>query len=883
MFLRILDRLTSFFLVQQEERGQTAYFLLIFLLLGAGLAIGRGSADALFFKRFGIEYLPLMFVFFGLLLAVFSTAYAAYADRIPSEKFYVYILILLVLMLSAAWLMMYMQVTDLVYPAYFLVFEVSSEILMMHALFYTSQNFETRQAKRLTPLIFAAAQLGRITGGLVLSLTSGFLGVQNMVPLWILLCGASVVLIVRRHRYIGVSPYYRSSRKGRNGFKHSLEQINQGLRFAKQSDLLKAASFALFFLVVSYYIASYSVNRIYTETFRTEESLSIFFGMLTATTAGAALLIQLFVTGRLLQRFGIKKVNLVFPVTSVLSYLLLAISFTLPAALVASFNKDSLMTAIRNPTRNLLFNALPDYMQGRGRSLLMALVLPVAVITTGGFLHGVRLIENAEVFLATGLVASAVYLYFSVRINRAYVRTILDTLKERVFLPENQQNNLLRNGGGALLAELIKGIGHDDPEIVVSHATLLVRGYPDKCMPVILDRIKRADAVLGNRLLKIVRHLDLSAHRDALRTCLVDADDQFRATVYSLLFSCREPEAENEVVSFLNSPDAEIQAIGAYGVFQYDRKDLYDKADGVLAHLLRHPNPVVVRAGLNLLRSAPVKEQHSILTNTLDHADVEIQKSALAAVYRWSGQPGKEWRVKIQALCDSADPGVRIACTRALSRYNEDEAAGILFGLLEDRHPGVRSEAVKSLKTVLPNHSAALMEWVLGNSGSPRAQQSVLDAMDRGTIGVDLFVKVARSRLEDALRCRDLLQTMDKSNGYRTPAEELLMHVLRERIQQYTNVILGVMAFLEDPVTLGVIRAGLQSGDPRQIANACEALSELKHLDLANGLEVLYGARHGKTARNGQWFLHPADGLRWVAGNLDPWMRKVAARALAAG
>lgn len=880
--MSISNRLAGFFLVQQEERGAIAYFLLIFLLLGAGLAIGRGSADALFFKRFGIEYLPLMFVSFGVLLSVFSTVYAAYADRIPSERFFVHILVVLVVILSASWLAMRAQVSSLVYPAYFLVFEVASEILMMHALFYSSQNFETRQAKRLTPLIFAAAQLGRIAGGVVLSSGSGLLGVQNMVLLWILLCGTSVVLVVRRHRYIGVSPYYRSSRKGRNGFKHSVEQIGQGLRFAKQSDLLKAASFALFFLVVSYYIASYAVNRIYTETFRTEESLSIFFGMLTAVTAGAALMIQLFVTGRLLQRFGIKKVNLIFPVTSVLSYLLLVFSFTLPAALAASFNKDSLMTAIRNPVRNLLFSALPDNLQGRGRSLLMALVLPVAVVTTGGFLHSVRAVENTVAFLFTGLIASAIYVFFSIRINRAYVRTILDTLKERVFLPEDHGDNLPRGSGEQLLNELVAGVAHKDADIVLAHASLLVRGYPDKALPVILERIRRADSALRIQLVGAIRDLDLGQHLATLLVYADDEDDSFRSVICSLLFAHRAPAAETRLESLLRSTNLDARTAGIFGVFQYGRADLRDEASKLLAHLLASPDAGAVLAGLDLLRRNPVPEHYPALIATLDHPDPEVQKASLDVVDLWPDTPGENRLHKIHALCNSHDPEVRKACARVLGRYTQDRARDILFQLLEDRHPEVRKQVVNSLKKVLPDASTTLIEWVSANSGSPRAQQSVLEGVNRGMVGVDRFVKVAEARLEDARRCKSLLNMMLASKPGNASAGELVVHALRERIQQYTGVILDVMTFLEDPYTLNVIRAGLQSGDPRQVANACEALSELSHRNLASGLETLYSTSHGKTDGDAYGFPGTGDGLLWVSEHLDPWMRTIAARALAA-
>lgn len=876
--MRFSDRLARFFLVQPGERGQTGYFLLIFLLLGAGLAIGRGSVDALFFKRYGFEYLPLMFVLYGLLLAIVSTVYAAYADRISSEKFFVTILVSLAVILISTWLMMSAQVTDLVYPAYFLVFEVSSEILMMHALFYLSQNIETQQSKRLSPLIFAAAQLGRITGGMILTFASGLLGVQNLVLLWIFLCAASVVLVVRRHRHTGVSPYYRPGRKGRTGLKHTLDQVHQGLRFVGRSELLKAASFALFFLVVSYYIASYAVNRIYTDTFRTEEALSSFFGLLTAVTAGTALFIQLFMTGKLLRQFGIKKVNLVFPVTSIASYLLLITSFVFPAALVASFNKDALMTAIRNPTRNLFFNALPDYMQGRGRASLLAVVLPAALVVTGAFLYLVRKMDNPLVFLAAGLVASVVYLAFNVRMNRAYVRTILNTLRERVFLPERQMEYVLKEGGEALLEQLVEGVAHEDPDISVAHASMLVRGYPEKALLPLLNRMKRADKHLVARLIKYVRRLELKPHRKILWQYIKEAEGHFQTSLYSVMFSNRDPRARALIIPFLHSSDPVIQATGVYGVYRFGWDDLNYLADKVLAKLLQHPDREHVLAGLNLLRRQPVKDRYAMLRSVLVYDDPLILQAALEVLVDWQDEPDDELLSTIQALCVNQDHRVREACAKVLACYRDDQVFDMLVGLLEDRHPDVRREAVLSLGKVLVDAPSMLLDWVMINAGSPRAQQSVIDEMDRGTIGIERFKKVAEARIDDARRCRALLEAIQVSGRSKQPASELVMHVLRERIQQYTDVILGVLGYLEDPQKVSVIRAGLQSGDARQIANACEALSELKYRGLAGGLESLFGFEPGSAPP----FKSTDDGLNWVAKYLDPWASQLARRALVA-
>jgi ATP/ADP translocase len=349
-------------LIRDKEHGQVAYFFCVFFLIGCGMALGRGTADALFFKRYGIEYLPLMYVVVSLFLCMTSVAYAAFADRIPSERFFNILFVSLIALLLLNWALIAFSDTTLSYPFYFLVYEVASELLTVHAAHYLSQNFEILQVKRLSPLIMAGTQLGVIVGGIFLASTSHALGVQNFLLIWSLLLAASLVLISVRHKTHGASPYFRPRHTRADKLGQAVNEVQQGLKFIRSSNLLRALSFSLFFLVITFYVLCYSANRIYTDTFQSEESLTMFFGILTATTSSIALLLQIFVTNRLLRRFGARRVNLIFPVTSIFSYFALLVSFSFPSAVFASLNKDAIMTAFRNPVRNLFFNALPENM-----------------------------------------------------------------------------------------------------------------------------------------------------------------------------------------------------------------------------------------------------------------------------------------------------------------------------------------------------------------------------------------------------------------------------------------------------------------------------------------------------------------------------------------
>ncbi|NNG12804.1 MAG: hypothetical protein HKM88_06105, partial [Halobacteria archaeon] len=124
-----MEGIRKLFLVHEDESREVLYFLLFFLLVSAGMAIGRSTAEALFFKRFGIEYLPLMYIIQSGLLAAASTLYAAFADRIPAESFFKALLGILVVLVGASWMVIANTGSTWIYPFYYLVYEVSSDLL----------------------------------------------------------------------------------------------------------------------------------------------------------------------------------------------------------------------------------------------------------------------------------------------------------------------------------------------------------------------------------------------------------------------------------------------------------------------------------------------------------------------------------------------------------------------------------------------------------------------------------------------------------------------------------------------------------------------------------------------------------------------------------
>jgi AAA family ATP:ADP antiporter len=877
-------KLSNIFLIKPHEFKSVVYYLSLFALMGIGLALGRGTADTLFFKRFGIEYLPAMYVLTSFSLSVVCFFYAAFADRISAERFFKYLFgILLVLLVFARILMQYPELSW-TYPYYYLVYEIASELLLVHGSLYLSQNLDALQSKRLMPLILGGSQVGIILGGVILAVLSPIIGVSNIVLAWAFVTFGAIVMVVLWHRKQGVSPFFRPGRKRKAGLSDALTEVNHGLKFMKTSRLLRAASFSLFFMVIMFYVLIYSVNRIYTQTFETEEALSSFFGMLTAVNSAIALIFQFLIVNRLLKRFGVKSANLYFPVTSIFSYLTLLISFTLPAALVGSFNKDAVMTAFRNPVWNLMMNALPANIQGRARAMTVAVVIPLALLFAGIFLIVVQALDEPAYFVTIGLISAGVYLYFNLQMNRAYVLEIVSHLKQKLTLPKDEMEKSLRGSDDSVLEELSRGVRHSDEQICLAFAKSLVHSFPDRATEVILERLPQASEALKDQLINLLIPLRSPLLKNYLSNALANANDRMKATLYRGLIILGDDTTRNVTTDFLDHENPRLQAIGILAIYRHELADMLPKANEVWRSMLLSPNISANISGLELLEIAdeiqllPDVDDDSLrqaIQHLLSETDLRLRKTSLRML-QFVAESEQDWLYQtLQQLSENENVEIRLACVNSSKALSDSTAEKILERALEDPHPEVRETAASLLSERYASDPQALVSRLVEfNQGSPRSQAAILSQLMRLDTSPDLLNAIAEIKAEEALQVA-AANRMVKSHpefGQSTPMT-LLGMALRERLEAVVDLTLQAMQTQENEDVIGAIRLGIRSGDARYRASGCEALYSLGNNSVGRPLATILES--GDEFKN-TVFENIQQVIDWCRDRNDPWLYECA-------
>jgi len=851
------------------------------------MALGRGTADALFFKRYGIDYLPVMYIIVSVTLCLSSLLYAALADRIPAEKFFKYLFSILAILLIGNWLAISETDSGLSYPLYFIIYEVASELLVIHAAHYFSQNFDTLQTKRLSPVIMSGAQIGAIFGGIFLATASHLVGVQNIILIWCLLLSLSLLIITIRHRQTGPSPYYRAGYKSNNKIEQSVSDIKEGLSLLKHSNLLRAMSFSLFFMVITFYVMSYSVNRIYTDTFTSEESLTAFFGVLSAVNSVAALFIQLFITNRLIRRFGAKKINLIFPITSIFSYLALLISFALPSAIMASFNKDALMIAVRNPVRNIFFSALPDNIQGRARATSIVVVMPIALSLTGALIWIMQSFENPVYLIALGISSALLYLYYCRQTNKAYVAEMVLHLKKKLFIPETDKRINTGTHDKELLEELSLSLTKKNT-LTVDLARYITTYFPFNANQLILNNIDNTDKATKDEIIHLLGKNYTKELHFYLKSEINTTDIHLKHTILTTLFESRNTDSFSLITDSLNSDSPRLQAAGIYGCLIFDDENSYEKAISVWTELTECNHINSRLASLELIKCINTSNSdHTlildnykiIISNLLKSEQYRALKLTLINLQNWPEDKFDEISELIYETYKRTPPCIRLLCIKVCHLMSDYMQLLFMQEVLEDNSQLVRDQAVEKLITSESYSPTDLVKWITTyNKGSPRSQLSVLKVLQQHNTSKQLMKDIAIAKAKDAQLITKAIRIISVDPRKKSiPSLELLNYTLTDRRQQIIDLTLFAMHTLEDPNNIDVVRAGIKSHNPRHIANACEVLLNLNEREIADILiDIFEDLNHKKNEisyNEAKDFSCTLDILLWCSKRLDPWLQ----------
>lgn len=816
-------------LMLRKGEGRVVLFLAILAALaGFGLSVGRASSDALFFKIYGVDHLPLMYVLIALMLVPLCLCYAAFVDRLTPHRMFIHMLLGFGALVGISWLGMRYAGGSSGIALYFIAYGVISELLLTHFEMYVGSFFDAQQAKRLVPSVAAVSRLGATLGGVFLGVVGSAMATENAAMVWTLCLAAVLGMVAWRHRG---EPARSLVKRGRATT--PVLMVREGLMFARQSPLMRVTAVGMFLLVLLLSVQEFLVGKIFVQHYHDERQLAAFFGWFSAILNGGVLAIQLFLSGRMIRLLGLKTMNLVFPLSTLLSFGLMTISASYMAAVMGRINTSGMLPGIRNTVAGFFFHALPGYMQGRARALITGLILPLGLVGAALFLWMVPKDAPLEWVAGGGFVLALVLFWVKLKKNDAYADSLLELVSQSVFT-EDAGRVADMGGLGREAALRLAGFMRkaDHVSVLNNYAEMLESLAGEHAGAAMLKVYPDLAPKLQDQLLPRLARLMPAGWEQVVWEASRHGDVHLAETTTRLLLVTGFPPAIQLSREWLETADPRLRAAAAVGCLHGKLPDLKEKAEHVLEELLQSLRPEEYLAALGALAAMPHEDLLPQVRPMLVSGNERARALALDIWSRCHLNAVDESVEIIDWALGNTSHKVRAAAIRAASRL---PSAGMpvldwLSRALRDPDHRVRQAGRASARFFLDMDQEA---W--GRSLAERENDFDLQNV--------MITELAASRIENKtgiLRqvserhvglARDKLMIMENLPGTaEAPDQEFLLlgKVLREEARRHLDVVLHILGCLDQGRQMSYIRAGLASRDRHLWAQAMESAMQLK-------------------------------------------------------
>jgi ATP/ADP translocase len=803
--------------VYEDEMSLFLWSALLLFLIRSSNIIFNNFAETAFLKRFGVEYLPMIFIINSISTFFIMSLIAGIMARLPGNRLLSYMLVVTGATVAALRFVVPLGF-QLLYPVLYIL-KAQYEVLL--GLFFwnlANDLFNTRQSKRLFPLITAGGVMGGVIGSFGTPFLARAISIDNLM--WVYL-GTSLAGALVVHRMGTLFPTLLPEEgktkkvKGRLSLKEEFKKV---VPLIKESALVKILIALTLLPNVVIPIINYQFNYAIDAAFATEGGMIEFFGFFRGALNGISFIILLFV-GRIYGRLGLPVALMFHPFNYVIAFLAFLFRFDYFSAMYAQLSTRVLRNTINNPARAVLMGLFPAEYRSIVRPFLRGTVVRIGTLLGSGIIIACTGIFHPRYLSLIALIFMSGWIATTFVLKRRYSRILLDLISRnmldlksqeeqdvsRIFLDRKVKSQLvdafLSSRGNTCLwyANLIKSLGMKDLD--------------DHILSVIKDQDDRTK-------MGLLSLLSPGAGEQAVRTLEGLADpDKPDLSIAALKAAAQLPPHLSKhflrrVFDSVDNP--EMKAYALMGLYRQEPHTYKPVIDSWLASEEMSEQ----RAGILSAGASNNGEYVPVLHSMLEKVEDESLISLVLEALHQLGAPQMD--ALVFPYLGHSSERVRQAALEAF-RVEDDNAIRAVIPLLGDGSPGVRDMArVKLEESSYQNAELLIESLVIPNRKLREGVFSLLESLE--IKDVDVF-RFARSQLERAYR--NLAEAEALRPFPEGEERDLLIDHLVQKKNARLETILRVLATQDRSGRMRIVWRGIYSADFRQKSNAIEALEDL--------------------------------------------------------
>ncbi len=907
------NRVAGFFKVKSGEGIALALLSGAMIAVESGYWMGGNGLDALVFGQYGSGVLPWLLMGKGVLAFIALTLYGYWLNRINRGVLLATTSFTVITGLLIARFVIEAYPSG---PVYFVIWPLAyviPDLLVMQTWSLARQVFDTRQAKRLFPLITAGDTIGIVFGNFLTPVFVNLVGgSKNLLLVWAALTLVAYLLMRPLRRKID-SRTKKVTRKSRDDERNQSlwESLKLGftiIRYYKMMGLLAITTATSALLYYALWLPYIDVSK--KNYPNNADELASFFGMVSGGATLAAFVLSLFVVNRLFTRFGVRNFVMVTSTVNALGFILIFVT-NLAFLPVVAFRLIQLvsMQAFTTSATQTLYNLIPPEPRDIGSSFNQAVSRQIGIILAGFMvLLPTTKIVDVKVIVVIAVGLSLFYFYTTLKMRSHYRPSLVQLLKEGqqdFFSSQEDEEAALfsRGNNNEALSIAINGLKDASEGTRRLSAEVLGKmGVEEAVAPLLKVVLTDQSAEVRRTCIVALSQLNSPDAFSTIAEALDDADPSVRAQAATAL---RTSNASLDPISiyFLRkaladkSPVVRREAVLTMNAFGYQKEALY-----VLWEMGRDSDPLVrAEAATGYGEIGDTGEQ--VLTMEviylLKDFDANVRRNAAVAL---SNLNGIKVLTSLIIALDDESPFVREAAAQSLARHRQESTplmVNYLTGSTSERGQVealhaltlARLEEIKSQKTynyeaIKENQAAA--DASNGRLGKPAAEQVVSESVLNAANEQRLLEYGKRqlsiaTRMVDYLRCLNMLDMSPnawQSSGRRPkrdPANLVLVtSSLQSRYDNAVDRLIGVVGLLGNTEAIGLAGSSLRARGQdagRKRADALETFENFGDPRLtASLIELLEAEEQGTKARP----TRPRsliETLRDIWLENDPWLQ----------
>jgi len=800
---------------------------LLFIIRSSGIILNN-YAETAFLKRYGVEYLPIVNMLNAVATFFITGLLTTFMGKMPGAKILSRLFILSGILVVVIRLLIPFGF-DILYPVLFML---KSQFELLQALLFwnlCNDLFNTRQSKRLFPLLTAGGVIGLILGSFGTPYFAKLFHLDNLLYLYFCttFMGAAIVQAMGRSYPTLIFPEQTSKKSKKKS--SMLQEFQNVLPLIKDSILIKIVLVLTFMPNVVIPIMNYQFNYAINDQFATETLMLQFFGYFRGGLYIISLFILLFV-GRIYGRWGLPVALMFHPFNYMIALFAFLFRFDMFSAMYARMSTNIIRTTLNMPANSILIGLFPESYRNMIRPFLRGTVVRIAL-----FLGSTLILVSDNYFNLHPKYLTLVALPFMLVwmgapfvLKSKYAKILLDLISNNLLdiksLKQKELAQIFKEGN--ILSHLEQSFLSAKGKEAIWYASLLKNFSAQELDKNIFKTLKNQDDETKIALIKMISPETLKTESKKLLPILDPKKPEVTIAILKVI-NWQEFEAikDVDIAPYINNSNPIVRGFAVACLYSRD-PDHYDR---IIDKWLKSTNIDDRQSGIVSAGLSGKREYINYLLDMLSEHEIDpIIPDIIKALSRLKA---KELNFTIFSYLSHYIKDVRMAALDALD-INDDFSLKKAILLLGDPSDAIHEFTKTKIRdSEYQNNKLVVESLGLPSSRIRRGLFELLETLDIRKFDVLMFAKKSLNNSYTYLAMSENIRKLPKSKF-----RDLAIEHMKQKTELGLENIIRVLAIHDQTGRIKTAWRGIFSQDTRQRANAIELLSDVMDRKLLNAM-----------------------------------------------